>query len=331
MTTSTDPAPFPSLFSHSKRKDWGVGILSWENEGKRRYLFENGEERTLASGFHELMHKVEAPSAEQQAAYARLRGVLAARAPVGGQVKGWSFSEQLVQFHDRFPSGMSDPKWVTEIRGEGVEKRAPRFRQAAIREAGELLSAKVLDAMLTNQQFSQLWEHALNVVKNTDLVPIAQFKQRSPGADQQRTLSLATRELLHGSATYEQRFDRFVTAFAGAFGEYPRWEMATVLSGLVHPGEHVCVEPTAFRKQLKLASRRSVAAQPSSAGYTSFLGVARFIANQLAEQGELPRDLLDTRDFIVTTLKTKARPPRAKPKAAKAAKKTEEAPPADDE
>ena len=71
-----------------------------------------------------------------------------------------------------------------------------------------------------------------------------------------------------------------------------------------------------FKKQVKAVSaQRTIAARPSGTGYATFLSVARLIANKLAEQGEVPRDLLDVRDFIVFTMKpaSKARP---KPKAA---------------
>jgi hypothetical protein len=68
-----------------------------------------------------------------------------------------------------------------------------------------------------------------------------------------------------------------------------------------------------FKKQLKVSSvKRTITARPSSSGYASFLSIARLVANKLAEQGEVPRDLWDVRDFIVFTLK-----PVPKPKAPK--------------
>ena len=70
MTISSEN-PFPPLLRHSLRADWGVGVLAGEKDGKHRYLFENGEERTLAGGFTAMMHKVEVPNEEERAAYAR--------------------------------------------------------------------------------------------------------------------------------------------------------------------------------------------------------------------------------------------------------------------
>jgi hypothetical protein len=307
MTLGIDDSQFPSLFAHTLRKDWGVGLLAGETDGKRRYLFENGEERTMASGFYEMMRRVERPNPDQLAAYVRLRGMLAARVhdsdASGAKPFGWSFLDQLARFRETYPGGLADPKWAAEVRGETAEIRAPRHRQAALREAEEQLSLKALDSRLSSQHFGQVWDQVVLVLRHTDLVPAAQLKLRPASGEQQRNLALAVRELLHGKVPYGPRLDRYLAACVAAFGEYPRWELATALSALVNPTEHVCVEPTVFRKQLKAVSRPSVAAQPSSGGYASCLGIARLIANKLAEQGEVPRDLLDVRDFMACTLK----------------------------
>jgi hypothetical protein len=291
----------PALASGVRWYEWGVGILAAQADGKNRYLFENGEERTLAQGFQELMLRVDKPNAEQQAAYARLRGVLAARAPA--QSNASSFVGQLSKFHEAYPSGLSDPKWIAQVRGDGTETRSPLRRQALLQKAQELLSLKALDAHLSAQHFGQVWEQVVTVLRASDVVPSAQFKLKIATEEHRRALAVSVRELLHGSSPFEARFDRFVAAFTSAFGTYPRWELATALSAVMHPADHVCVEPTTFRKQLKTISTRSVAVQPNSAAYGTFLGIARLVANKLAEQGEVPRDLFDARDFIVTTLK----------------------------
>jgi hypothetical protein len=217
MTLVTDDSRLPSLFSHSTRKDWGVGVLAWEANGKRGYLFEDGEERTMASGFHELMRKVEQPSSDQKAASLRLARVLASRASASS-------------------NGANGP---------------------------------------------------------------------------------TLRELLYGKSPYEQRFDRYVATLGAYLGEAVRWEIATGLPALIHPSEHVCVHPTAFRLQIKVTgSRSTAAARPTSAGYTRLLIVTRVVAKKLIENDETARDLLDVHDFIRITLKppSKARLSSAKAK-----------------
>jgi hypothetical protein len=306
MTLEANDPEFPSLYSHTLRKDWGVGVLSGEKDGKRSYLFENGEERTLANGFHEMMRRVETPSPEQQAAFTRLQGVLAGRArdpDAGGKPAGFSLGNQLAKFRESYPAGVSDPDWIAEVRGGGGGSSTLGNRQAVVRDAAEQLEAKALDSLLSEQRHAEIWERVTKLLARGHIVPAAQLKLKVPSGEPLRALAIALRELLYATQPYDKRFDRFVSAFDAAFGSAPGWELATALSALVHPIEHVCVEPTFFKKQLKLISKRTVSARPTSAGYASFLSVARLVANKLAEQGEVPRDLWDVRDFIVFTLK----------------------------
>ncbi len=294
-----------SIFDHSLRKEWGVGILAWEDGGKRGYLFEDGEERTMASAFYQLMRIVEQPTAEQVAASERLRRKLAAReqAHSSATETGPRVLDQLMRLHKTYAAGLLDPKWVADIRGEGAEQRLPGHRAAMILEAQEQLSRAALDALLSSHSFGQLWQQVTTTLSHTDLVPASQLmKPRYADNEQQRSLAVAVRELLYGAAAYEQRFDRYVTVLA-ALGEPPRWEMATALSALVHPAQHVCVHPAAFRLQLKATGSRGTApARPSASGYTRMLAVARFVSAKLTEQGQAPRDLLDVYDFIRITL-----------------------------
>jgi hypothetical protein len=271
MTIAIDDSQIPTLFTHKLRSDWGVGVLAGESDGKQRYLFENGEERTLAGGFREMMRRVDKPNAQQRAVYARLRGELAARdrdrnTPPAKQ-GGLSFAGQVARLHEAYPEGLADPKWVAEIRGEGAEIRAPRHRQAMLQEAQEKLSREALSSLIRGQHYAEAWEQVIQMLRRTDLVPASQLKLKAPTAEQQRALVLALRELLYGKAVFEARLDGYLAAFRAAFGQDARWELATAPVALVHPSEHVCVDPTAFRKQLKAASsRRSFPVQPSGLG-----------------------------------------------------------------
>ncbi|MGE5783668.1 MAG: hypothetical protein ACM3ZE_03725 [Myxococcales bacterium] len=304
----------PCLFSHTARADWGVALLVGESDGKRRYLFENGEERTLASGFYQMMRFVEKPSADQCSAYAKLRGIIEARNPqVGVRPNVLGVIDQVAKFHAAFASGFSDPLWVKDVRGDGAPKRLPNHRQPILESVKEQLSQPVLDTLIQDQRFGQVWEQTATLVGQSGLVSAAKLKFKPAAPEQQRALAVSIRDLLYGDTKYERRFDHFVHVFLAAFVAYPHWELATAPSALIHPNDHVCVDVTLFRKQMKLSNvHRVVGGQPSSAGYNILLGVARLISNTLVEQGEEPRDLFDVRDFIAFTLK----PEKAAPKAA---------------
>jgi hypothetical protein len=329
MTQPANESRSPSLFAHKNRKDWGVGVLAWEADGKRGYLFDNGEERTMASAFFEMMRRVEHPSADENAAYARLQGILAARANANHSARlGATFADHVEKFRETYPDGLKDAKWLVEVRGEGAGRRAPRHRDAAISEAKEQLSSAALDALISSQKHEQLWNLVTSVLGRTDLVPAAQMrKPKSATPDQQRGLAVAARDLLYGKTPYEQRFEHYLGALAGFFGEPARWELATALSAIVHPTQHVCVNAAVFRQHLKATgSRGTVAARPSSAAYTRLLVVARFVNSQLVEQDEEPRDLLDVHDFIRIALK-----PPAKARVAKATAGRASRPPSEDD
>jgi len=316
MPPESDESQFPSLYAHTLRKEWGVGVFAGEKDGKRRYLFANGEERTLASGFDQMMKRVERPSAEEQIAFARLQGILAGRGDEGASAKrpGFTISNQLAKFRETYPAGVSDPDWIAEIRG-GDGKGAKASLQAMLQDAQDTLGADALDALLGAQSFGEVWDRVSALLARGNAVPSAQLKAK-PAGEPLKTLAQAVRELLHGTQAYEKRFDRYLKALAAAFGAEPHWELATALPALYFPLEQVCVEPAMFKKQLKLSGARGAATtRPTSAGYASFLSLARLIANKLAEQGEVPRDLWDVRGFIVFTLKPvpKAKPPKKAP------------------
>ena len=326
MTENAEESEFPSLFAHQSRKDWGLSVLAGERDGKRSYLFEGGEERLMGGGAYDMMRKVAPLDRDQQATLARLTALVARRQGRSEPSKsaGFSLLEQLEVLHRDFPKGFQDAGWSNE-------NRAGRVRGARLAEAQDLLSLKVLDAQLKAQQFDTVWASVTKVLKATEWLPSDQLKP-VPAGEGQRTLAGAARELLYGSASLEQRVDRFVAAYEAAFRKSPRWETATALLALVFPGEHVMVDLPTFRKQLKaLGGKGTLVTRPSGTAYARCANAARVVASKLAESGEVPQDLLDVHDFIRFTLKPK--PPASRAKAAKAAKaaKVVAAPEADDD
>jgi hypothetical protein len=311
--TEIAESEFPALFAHGTRKDWGVGVLAGVRDGKRTYLFETGEERVMGSGALDMMRKI-VPDADQQTTLARLTALVARRRglPDPSKAAGFVLLEQLAAFRRAFPEGFADAAWQSE-------RRAARAR-TVLAEARELLSLKALDTQLKAQHFDALWASVAKVLRGTDWVTSDQLK---PTPDVSLALLAgAVRELLYGSATLEQRVDRFVAAYETAFGRAPRWEMATALLAIMFPADHVLVDLASFRRQLKaLGSKGSLPQRPSGPTYARCANVARIIASKLTENGATSEDLLDIHDFIRFTLKPA--PVARRPKAAKAPKKAE--------
>lgn len=312
--TEIAESEFPALFAHGTRKDWGVGVLAGVRDGKRTYLFEGGEERIMGGGAHDMMRKISPLDADQQRTLARLTALVARRQglPDAAKSVGLLLLDQFTSMRSAFPQSFADPAWQ-------AERRAGLARGAAMTEAKEQLSLKALDAQLKAQQFDAVWASVAKVLKATGWLPSDQLKP-APGLGL-GLLCGAVRELLYGSGVIEQRVDRFVVAYETAFRTAPRWETVTALLALVFPDDHVLVDLTTFRKQLKiLGAKGTVPSRPSGLAYARCLNAARIIASKLTEQGEVPQDLLDIHDFIRFTLK--AIPPAARrAKTAKAAKK----------
>lgn len=299
MTEAVD-SEFPSLFCHQSRADWGVGVFSGERDGKRRYLFEGGEERTMAAAHHHLMRKVEHPDRDQQATYARLMALLAkreGREPPGVSHGTQAVLKQLEKFRLKYPAGFCSDGWLADERNVRVR----RAREGASQRAQEELSVKSLERLAKAKRMEDLWMQAVALVAESGLVSEELGSTSNP--EHERVLGEAVRDLLHGSDRYERRFDRFVMRYESVFKNAPGWQAATALSALFSPVDHVCVEPVSFRKQLKALSRQStLGARPSGSTYLRCQGMARTLAGALAAQGEVPADLLEVHAFVRATV-----------------------------
>jgi len=294
-----DESPIAGLFIHARRSDWGLAVLSHELDGKRHYLFQDGQKRALASGFDEMMKRVEAPTLEQHAAYARLQKLVGPR----GQARGAdseAFATQLEQLRKAYPGGLSGQKWEDEVRGSSGEKALGR--DAAIALAREELSRGRLETLMSARQFDKVWATVVTVLQKSGLVPASQLRM-NVSSERVHDLAVAVCGLLSDSAPSPERFDRFVTVLTSAAGRIPTWEVVTAPSALLHPREHVLVELSYFRRQLKAnGSRRALPPRPTGSAYAVALAHTRALVTKLTEHGEAPRDLLEVRDFMAVTL-----------------------------
>ena len=237
MTQPANESRSPSLFTHKNRKDWGVGVLAWEANGKRGYLFDNGEERTMASGFFELMRG--------SSTRVRKRTLLAAgcngswphqRALMLRNESAHTFADHVEKFSRPYPTVPEDPKWLIEVRGEGAERRAPHTAMRRSRGKGSALlcSPRCADQPSRSTNKSGTWSRPCSAApiscsgRSNEEAEIG-HRRAAPRTRRCRTRLAPRKNAVRAALRALPR------ALAGFFGEPARWEMATALSALVHP------------------------------------------------------------------------------------------------
>lgn len=313
----------PNVFVHRKRRNWGLGLLAWEQGNRRGYVFESGELRVFDEPFFSLMLQVERPDQEVRALHRSLKPALdAARADRGAVPKAPSvpgastFDAQLESFLGAYPAGFRDARWLQGRRGASAPDRLVAHRSRAVEEARTLLSASRLSARIHEQDFAAAYDDVHRVLSSTDLVPAAD-RALAEVAElwRRRQLVLAVNALLHGRAV--RRLGSFLLAFHEAARKPASWQLATALPALLDPDNHVAVSPTLFRAQAKrVALRLSIPKLPTEASYMACLALARQIGAKLSEHGTPAGDLMDVHDFICSTAGTHA-PRRSRGEAAR--------------
>ena len=299
-----------TIYEHDTRSDWGNAILAWESGNKRGYQFEDGELRVFKQGWFERLREVDLPMGKAVATMARLSRRLGIEPTVqAASGDAMSFDEQLRVFEHLHAGGFDGDAWSADIRGAGKPRRLKRHRDAAIADGRKRLSAGNLASFIVADAFDECLGVIVDVLGATNLVAKAQLAAlEGAAATSTRELVLRVRDLLWGAESYGVRFERFIATVALATGKSPSWQLATALSALVHPDEHVYVRPTAARAQTAwMAPRLRFARQPSASDYTRLCRMIHAVRAELEQAGYTPRDLFDATDFMWTTLRPSAR------------------------
>ncbi|MCB9591151.1 MAG: hypothetical protein H6719_00340 [Sandaracinaceae bacterium] len=309
--------PIEPLYSHLKRPRWGLAILAAESDDKREYQFQDGEARTIKEGFWDLMQQVDQPADRAQKIVRELKGMVrasrsreAASATVKVGPPPIAFEEQIGYLRKQYPEGLASESWIAKVRGSTDEAtRRSRHRDPAIAHAQEALAKEALEALIAAGEFGEIKKRIHQVLTATDLTASSDTAPlRKLPEEAEEELASHLMDLLYGAGPYASRFDRFATGLAARTDERVRWPMASALSALVHPQEHVCIKPSVFREQARaVAPTFRYTPTPSGAGYVRLLEVAKTVRAQLEGAGEPVRDLMDVFDFIHVTLRPKAR------------------------
>lgn len=298
------------LFRHVKRPEWGVAIMAYEREGARAFQFEDGNLRKIRKGYYKLME--EADDLGERAAHIRKNLVRVVQADEGDAdhtvVDAVApFSEQVELFTRLYPKGFKDPEWIEDHRTtDGAALK--RHRTPISEEAREALSAARCAEAIEGKEHQEFAEVVADILARTDLVPISHAKAlRGLEPEEKARYVESVADLLHGGRPYGERFKDYLTTLKAILGERPSWRIATALSGLVHPQNHVVVRRSAFLRQAgSIAPTARYSRRATVASYKNYRRVGMGVRERLAALGHDPRDLLDVYDFVWTTLRTSA-------------------------
>jgi hypothetical protein len=323
MTANATPAQAapPLIVKHSSCPEWGLGYLVEERDDKRIYDFEDGRNHSIAKAFWSKLEPVELGSAEARALEKKVRGLRDQR-PTPGKPKQRavapvfpSFEVQVKRFDEIFPGGFTGERFIQEERGEepgsgASGKKAKGFKGAAIETARRLLAREEMDRQIASGAFAEVIANIKAVHKAAgnllhplgDLIPFGKMPQEN-----QRAFVEAAREMLHGSGSTEERFDKLVAALAQS--NLATWPLATVLGALYAPGEHVFVKPSFYEKEAALLGfDLRYERVPSSAAYARMQALSREVEKRLVTRGHAPRDQMDVYAFIWRTLSPQKKP-----------------------
>lgn len=301
----------PELFVHSKRRDWGLAILAWEDATKRGYQFEDGKLRTIKKGWYDLLEPVDRPldiarqvarqlGRDLQVSQARSEVVQEAR---DKGVSLISLKDQVKVFSKLYPGGFQDAAYLANVRGEGTRRKA--HRDPAIIDAQTELALDKLAPMVEAGEYEEVRQAAIRVMRGTDLAsPSKDIKfVEELSASGVEAYAKGLLALLEGESTDPSRLKLWYKALAGG-----SWQLLTGLPALIKPSDEVPVKLSVFRSQAKwMAPTLSLQSKPSADLYQRALGMAFQVRRRVEQAGLEPQDLFDIYHFIWETLRPKAK------------------------
>ncbi|MBW2454572.1 MAG: hypothetical protein JRI68_08680 [Deltaproteobacteria bacterium] len=300
------------LYQHQKRPAWGLAIFVRERDGRHDVQFQDGQMRSIAGDFIELLEPVDRPADETNAALRELTamsGMALARNQRDREsdTRTVTLDEQVDWFLGQHADGFDDDLWVKKVRGTGQGRRAKAHRDAAIAEAQKLLAKEELDRLQTEMRSDEVVTRALRVVSATTLVSKAQLRPLEDlDLELHAPFARALRDLLYGEQNLELRLVRLMQVFRTSPTPLS-WAVATVWLALVDPTEHVCIRPNIFGEQARwMAPLLRVPNRPDGRIYLRLRDMALTLQEELRQRGLTPRDLVDVYDFIWCTLRPAA-------------------------
>jgi len=300
----------PQLFIHTTRPNWGRAILAAEADDRRHYQFEDGRVRTIARDYYDLLQPIQPEEQVAKKAARRLLTLLKHsdfdQPTSTTPTVSMTFGDQIALFKAALPEGFEAESYKTNFRDASRRKRA--HVDASIEACRSELAPEKLDPVIEAKDWKAGWKMVSDVLMGCDLLSSTERKSVRAIEDEEakETLTVATRDLLHGDEVFAERFKRYLDKVEDA-GIRPSWSLVTALPALHDPEVHVCIRATAFRDQAKiLMPQLRMEMRPELPTYEVLQMMAVNARDQLVEAKMAPRDLFDVRNFMWLTLRKDA-------------------------
>lgn len=309
-TTVANPG-LPSLYHHSKRQQWGLGLIIRHRGDRADLQFQDGRMRTLHLNYKHLLEPVDRP-------YDLARGLveaLEAMAPDELRPRASrgpapiSLLSQARYFRELYPEGFGGDRYRSDRRNDGRKRALLRHRDALIGAAKKMLSKEAIAKHRADGGALLVHAAAVKVANRSDLVSA---KERRAFAKidmvHHEGIAVALRALLHGTSPIAQRFDAWVRTLETAMGQTPSWQLATLFLAAFAPEKHFVVQPKTVERQAEfMAPGLRAGTRPMGVLYERLLGMVHSTRERMLDEGLAPRDMMDVREFMWLTLKPKAR------------------------
>lgn len=269
---------------HPNQKSWGLGkVLNVGTDNIDVFFVGTGAKR-LAKSF------VQLEIVEGAAAKHRLLDNLIEASQIDNAIY-LTTSAAVERFLAIHPEGFSAANYLKNERDASV--RAHQF-------CVQLLGESEIAALLAEHRYQDICDRARHIESLTNLLTKSEktaFYSALETSVQQKTFAHALAALLYGTDTEEERFKAFARAL-GLLG-INRWPYATLFGFIRFPQEKAFVKPTMLQHVARtLCWRINYKAEPNWRSYTAVLRLYNHLRTSLAEEGLLPRDLIDVQSFI---------------------------------
>lgn len=319
MTTPT------TYVRHTKKTEWGLGMLVDNDATYFRYFFEDGELRSFSSTSLSFLAEASASAEEIEALQGlktsrkralgadkkkkktiseELRGgpdstrKVAAAAPVISTLK-----QQLERFSSHFPKGFEDEKYIDQERGGHGSRKIGR--QGVVDLARESLAAEPLRKLMlelkgagTANLYKKLIHKGKTLFANEEIDSFSLFAKTPPN---EQRLCEALVDMLHGQGPVGPRLEALTTALPV---DLRTWRLCSFPGAFFHPETLLYVDPeVTFRQAHIVGIPVSFQSTVSGATYEQLLAMARKLSEELHGAGLKPRDLIDVHLFTAHTLR----------------------------